>query len=348
MAATHLREAYDCVVLGNSRTASQLAAALARTGRQTLQLKRDPVAEQSWLHPRWNNFTEASVGQRSSLSGVGVWNANGKQITSLRAAANVSSPQYSASGNSPAESFALPAGCRIACDVPREIRLNGALPPTRITAQCILAVGTDSLRPQPTAIGGIYRDVTSPAGEERHAALFATQQGRDIFWLVPISGALWSIGLLRAPSEFVAAEDALADVFEDALVACPVLTQLLISAQLIGGLHSSACANRSPLNDRRAEVLLLPEYDNWLDPVFSSGVWLGEELAAQFAQLLQAEPISAERIREWQEHWQAVEQLTRERIAPWYQQHEALPAALHDHAQREWYERLLSGKSYGL
>jgi hypothetical protein len=346
MAATHLREAYDCVVLGNSRTASQLATALARTGRQTLQLTREPAVEQSWLHPRWSNFSEFATGQRSPLSGVSVWTANGKRITSLRAATNVFSSQFSASRNSPAESFALPAGCRVACDVPRTVRLNGALPPTTIAAKCIIAVGRDEHRPQPVAIGGIYRDVSSAIGEERHAALFATQQGREVFWLVPIAGALWSIGLFSSPREFV--EETIADVFEEALVACPALTQRLISAELIGGLHCSAAATQSARVELEADVVKLPDYSDWLDPVFSSGAWLGDELATQITPLLLEDNPLADRLAEFQQQWSAVEQLTLERIAPWYQQHEALPAALHDHAQREWYERLLAGKSYGL
>jgi hypothetical protein len=341
MAATHLREAYDCVVLGNSRTASQLAAALVRTGRQTLQLTREPAVEQSWLHPRWNTFSEFATGQRAPLSGVGVWTANGKRITSLRAATNVFSSQFNTSRNSPAESFALPAGCRVACDGPREIRLNGALPPTTIAANCIIAVGSDDRRPQPVAIGGIYRDVSSAIGEERHAALFATQQGSEVFWLVPVAGALWSIGLLGSPMEFV--EETIADVFEEALVACPALTQRLISAELIGGLHCSKGVTESTRVELETDVVSLPDYSDWLDPVFSSGAWLGDELATQITPLLQEENASADRLTEFQQQWSAVEQLTRERIAPWYQQHEDLSNALHDHAQREWYERLLTG-----
>jgi hypothetical protein len=340
MAATLLREAYDCIVLGSGRTASQIAAAVARTGQQTLQLTRESAAGQSWLQPRWDCYSEFAAGQRLPLNGVSVLNAAGKRITALRAAA-CAAPQQSASRHA-AVAFTLPHGCRLTCDVPREIRLNGALPPRTIRANVVIAVRNGPNTANQAAIGGIYRDVSSGDNEERQATIFATQRSGEVFWLVPMAGALWSIGLLRSRAELSLAYETIADVFEDALVACPALTQRLISAQLVGGLHFSTATTQSGVHDLAADVLSLPDYSCWLDPVFASSDWLGDELATQFTQLLM-EHVPAEKFAEWQQQWSAVEQLTRERIAPWYQQHEALTNALHDHAQREWYEKLLTG-----
>jgi hypothetical protein len=345
MAATHLREAYDCIVLGSGRTANQLAAAVARSGRQTLQLMRESTAAHSWLHPRRNTFSaELADGQRLPLSGVGIVNAAGKRLTAIKAAASLV-PQHSSVRPTLATFLKLPSGCRVACEVPREIRLNGALPPTTIRANSVIFVGSAPNSGRQSAIGGIYRDVSTVENEDRQAMLFATQRGGEVFWLVPMAGALWSIGLFRSHAESPEDHETLADEFEEALVACPALTQRLISAQLVGSLHYFAETTQAAPPDLAADVLTLPDYNAWLDPVFSSSDWLGDELATQFAQLLTAENGSADRFAEWRQHWHAVEQLTRERIAPWYQQHEVLPAALHDHAQREWYEKLLTGGS---
>lgn len=342
MAATHLRDAYDCIVLGGSRTATQIAAAVARTGRQTLQLTREPTAAHSWLNPRWDAYSQFADGQRLPLSGVGVLNAAGKRFTAIRAAATAS-PLISSSRHRAVAAFALPHGCRVACEAPREIRLNGAIPSTTIRANSVIFVGSSPNSSRQSAIGGIYRDVSAAEDEERQAMIFSTQRGGEVFWLVPMAGALWSIGLLRSQAEWPAECETIADAFEDALVACPALTQRLISAQLVGGLHFSTEATQPAQREFAPDVLSLPDYGSWLDPVFSSNDWLGDELAAQFTQLLIAGNASPERLTHWQQQWSAVEQLTRERIAPWYQQHEALTNALHDHAQREWYEKLLLG-----
>jgi hypothetical protein len=345
MAATLLREAYDCIILGSGRTASQIAAAVARMGQQTLQLTRESAAGQSWLQPRWDCYSEFAAGQRLPLNGVSVLNAAGKRITSLRAAA-CTAPQQSASRHA-AVAFTLPHGCRLTCDVPREVRLNGALPPRTIRANVVIAVRNGPNTANQAAIGGIYRDVSAGDNEERQALIFATQRSGEVFWLVPMAGALWSIGLLRSRADLSLSNETIADAFEDALVACPALTQRLISAQLVGGLHFSTATKQSDVHDLAADVLSLPDYSCWLDPVFASSDWLGDELASHFAPLLTAEDVSSEKFAAWQQQWSAVEQLTRERIAPWYQQHEALTNALHDHAQREWYEKLLTGATRG-
>lgn len=341
MAATLLREAYDCIVLGSGRTASQIAAAVARTGQHTLQLMRESAVGQSWLQPRWDCYSKFAAGQRLPLSGVSVINATGKRISSIRAAAGLA-PQQSVSRHVAAATFTLPFGCRVACDAPREVCLNGALPPQTIRANVVIEVRNRPNAVNESAIGGIYRDVSAGDNEKRQALIFATQRAGEVFWLVPMSGALWSIGL-RSRAEHSLAKEAIADAFEDALVACPALTQRLIAAQLVGGLHCSTATTQPDMQENKADVLSLPDYNYWLDPVFASSDWLGDELATQFAPLLTAEDASFEKFAAFQQQWLAVEQLTRERIAPWYQQHEALTDALHDHAQREWYERLLTG-----
>lgn len=189
-------------------------------------------------------------------------------------------------------------------------------------------------------IGSIYRDVASEPGTERQATLFATRREDEVFWLVPLEGGLWSLGLLRPRTELPIADEAVAHFLEEALVACPALTQRLITAELVGGLHVFAESNAGAIESSQ-DVLTLPNYDDWLDPVFASGDWLSRELAQQFVAQLSTANGDDQRIAEWLSSWPAVEQLTRERIAPWYQLATSLPETLHDHAQREWYERLL-------
>ncbi|WP_254513132.1 hypothetical protein [Anatilimnocola floriformis] len=333
MAAISLQQAYDCVVIGSGKTAGLIAAAVARTGRQTLQLSSPTIPRPAWLHPRWT-VVEGEEQLRSPLSGVSVVNAAGKRTTVLRAATSSAS---AAQRLSTADSFALPAGCQLTCHSPRELHLNGALPPTSIRAELIVAVEQRDYQPTSTAIGGIYRDVACDLGEERQALLFATLRASEVFWLVPLADGQWSLGLLTSAPE-LSAEDSIADVLEEALVACPALTQRLISAELLGSLHlSSTAAESAPLAELTGAIHV-PEYDGWIDPVFASSDWLSVELASQIALHL---PAGTEH---WLQDWPAVEQFTSERIAPWYRAHEALPAALQDHAQRSWYEKLLAGQ----
>ena len=343
MAATTLRDTYDCVVLGSSRTAAQVAAAVARTGRQTLHLSPAQPPPAGWLHPRWSSQDRLEISARSPLSGVTAWNCAGK-ITAVIKSAN--SPSAARLGTpTTATSFQLPAGCHIAQESPREVRLNGALPPLAIQAPVVMRIESTSSSADFLAIGGAYRGVSSPAGEDRQAALFATRRASELFWLVPQADGLWSLGLRRTGLAGDLAGESMAGTFEDALVACPALTQRLIAAELVGELHLATAA---PLRaNQTAGAVSLPAYDDWFDPVFASADWLGEELAGQLTAALSSVPDFMENttaLAEWQHSWQAVEQLTRERLAPWYERNEELPAALQDHAQRAWYEKLLAGE----
>jgi|GEM_PF-4599204 len=339
MAAIPLREEYDCVVIGNSRTASLVAGAIARSGRSTLQLNPANKPRRAWLHPRWT-AVEGDESQRSPLSGVSVVNSAGQRTTVLRATAEMAKLPLRAKA---ADSFTLPAGCQMAYDAPREIWLNGALPPTTIRAGLVIAMEDAGGKSQPAAIGGVYRDVACDLGDERQALLFATQRAGEVFWLVPFVDGRWSLGLLTDRAELLA-EDELADLFEEALVACPALIQRLMAAELIGGLHLSQAP--SAVGQRRwLGAVRVPEYDNWHDPVFASSDWLGAELARQVALQLSGDSHAVdEQLTRWQQEWSAVEQLTSERIAPWYRLHDDLPSMLHDHAQRTWFERLLAGQ----
>lgn len=302
-----------------------------------MRLSKQNGSRPAWLHPRWT-AAEGDDCQRLPLSGVSVVNCAGQRTTVLR----VSSAAATSSARPVAvDAITLPEDCQMTCVAPREIRLNGALPPTTIRAGLVISVENTAGLSAPRAIGGIYRDVACDLGDERQALLFATRN-HDVFWLVPLTEGRWSLGLLSSRVE-QPAEESLADVFEEALVACPALTQRLISAKLLGDLHVSPDCSSDTADLRGA--IKVPEYEGWLDPVFASSDWLGTELASQVTLQLPAGADSLdERLRAWQQDWSAVEQLTSERIAPWYRLHDSLPAALHDHAQRTWYEKLLAGQ----
>lgn len=339
MAATLFREAYDCIVLGSGRTAAQVAAAVARTGRQTLQLAPEARAPYAWLHPRFVSVAELDL-ERLPISSVCAVSATGKPIATVHAAAGLLPPRMH-SQSPPATAFTLPVGCAVACESNHRVRLNGALPPTEIQANAVIRVERAVHSDPATIIGGVYRDVASLPSTERQATLFATRREGEVCWLVPIAGAQWSLGLVRPQAKTSLAAESPAELLEEALVACPALTQRLIAAELVGDLHVFTEPDGGAAIESSQDVLTLPNYDQWLDPVFASGDWLSRELAQQFVAQLSTAKGDDQRIADWLASWPAVEQLTRERIAPWYQLPATLPETLHDHAQREWYERLL-------
>ena len=222
MAATILRDAYDCIVLGSGRTASQVAATIARSGRQTLQLTSQTSPPPSWLHPRFSLPPETEFLPRLPLSSVSAVNAAGKTL------ATVSAANWSARGSAattPAiTTFELPAGCRVACQ-PDAVHLNGALPPTVIRSGAVIKIERETNSAPLPLIGGVYRDVTSSPGSERQATLFATRRGGEVCWLVPLGDGLWNLGLMRTEPT----EESPAHWLEEPLVACPALTQRLIA-----------------------------------------------------------------------------------------------------------------------
>lgn len=339
MAATILRDAYDCIVLGSGRTANQVAAAIARTGRQTLQLTRETSPPPSWLHPRFSAPPEIESLPRLPLSSVNAVNAAGKTLATV-SAANWSAARCATSTTPAVTTFEMPAGCGAACAADA-VHLNGALPPTVIRSEVVIEIKARRTNEPFTVIGGTYRNVTSPPGSERQATLFATRRGGEVCWLVPMVNGIWSLGLFRS-TDARPAEESPAHWFEEALVACPTLTQRLFAAELIGELHATPVRSAPPQSESPPAAITLPAYDDWLDPVFASGDWLGHELAQQLIAKFPCANDATARLAERQATWPAVEQLTRERIAPWYQLDATLPAALHDHAQREWYEKLLN------
>jgi hypothetical protein len=342
MAASALRAAYDCVVLGSGRTARLLASSLEQAGISTLQLQRKPaVGLPAWLHPRAALFDGNEELGLSSLSAVTAFNPAGKVMASLHSG---TSSRRTASGTklpATAAAYSAPEGCELISAAAGEITIRGSHLRKSWRAKMIFAVETPAQSFASSAVGGVYRDVAVAPGEERHATLFATARPGEVGWLVPLKGGFTSLGLLRETAG-EAPEESCAELLEEALVACPALTQRLIAAQLVGSLDAVPARQATPPAAAHSAWLSLPEYDTWLDPVFASGQWLAEELTQQIVALLTTPDATDEKLAAWQTTWPAVEQLTRERISSWYRFPASLSAALQDHAQREWYERLLA------
>lgn len=95
------------------------------------------------------------------------------------------------------------------------------------------------------------------------------------FWFIPLSDGSTSVGMVTWPYHMkTRGERSLEQFFLDNVGACPGLEQRLRPARLISGVE--ATGNFSYLSERNHgdSYLLLGDAFAFIDPVFSSGVWL--------------------------------------------------------------------------
>ncbi|WP_425616560.1 hypothetical protein NA78x_000208 [Anatilimnocola sp. NA78] len=353
MAAPSLRDAYDCVVLGSSTSAHLLTTALAQAGLHTLVLQsaHSPLAS-AWLQPRFSCSTDASP-RRSLLSGVQLLNTMGRLMASLATPAGekpvAALPLFDREQSSRPQvtHLQLADDAEVTSQQTGSVEICSPRCQQQVRASVVIQLVPIAGTPPRTAIGGLYRGVTLLPGEDRQALLFATTRGAEVFWLVPQADGLCSLGLLRAATESTGEQSAGSEL-EEALVACPALTQRLIAAQLVGGLHQ---VHEEPLAEKRPDHwLTLPDCETWIDPVFASGHWLLEQLLPQVMAAVTSACANSACVNQGalpslrQIAWQESAQQLRTRIDRWYRPEEMLKSVGDDLATSTIYSQLLASE----
>lgn len=282
-----LHSAYDCVVVGSGFTAQMLARSLAEAELTVLHVLPRPIRPPNgWLHPRFVSDAQGEL-RRRPLAGLDWLNASGQVVASWPADRSESA---AAAGEptmlSPRlERVELSAADDWSSSGPGQIDLRALAGAYSVRCQIGFVVGA-ATQPRTVAVGGIYRGVFRSGGLDQDATqhtaqVFATQRPGEAFWLVPLSGGLVSLGWLgagrRTGRQEVLASESLGSLFEEALVACPTLTQQLYAAHLVGNLYSAGDAPRSAEPARGAGWHSFTEFEDWVDPVFASGLWLARQ-----------------------------------------------------------------------
>jgi flavin-dependent dehydrogenase len=123
------------------------------------------------------------------------------------------------------------------------------------------------------AIFGHFKDVLmSQASEEGDILIVRRRQ--SWCWLIPLSGGKTSVGIVFDASEVKSSDKTPAELFADAVATTPELSRRMANTELLSPIHTVrdfSYTNRRLVSPR---LIRLGDAAGFIDPVFSSGVFL--------------------------------------------------------------------------
>ena len=104
------------------------------------------------------------------------------------------------------------------------------------------------------------------------------------FWLIPLADGSTSVGAVCWPYYLKSRDKPLADFFADTITLCPQLGERLANATLVGGtVHATGNYSYGGTHCSGERYLMLGDAYAFVDPVFSSGVYLAMQSAFEGA-----------------------------------------------------------------
>ena len=104
------------------------------------------------------------------------------------------------------------------------------------------------------------------------------------FWLIPLADGSTSVGAVCWPYYLKSRDKPLADFFADTITLCPQLGERLANATLVGGtVHATGNYSYGGTHCCGERYLMLGDAYTFVDPVFSSGVYLAMQSAFEGA-----------------------------------------------------------------
>ena len=150
------------------------------------------------------------------------------------------------------------------------------------------------------ALFGHFRDAERlPGRMEGNITIFWFQHGW--FWVIPLADGTTSVGAVCWPYYLKSRSKPLPEFFADTIALCPKLQARLKDATLVDGLvHATGNYSYSSTRCSGERFLLLGDAYAFIDPVFSSGVYLAMVSAFEGAETVAAcldHPAEAEQAR---------------------------------------------------
>ena len=167
-----------------------------------------------------------------------------------------------------------------------------------------LGIRDPNPRLRKASIWGHYLGARRDTGIDEGATIILhTQNKRSWFWFIPLEGDRASIGVVGDVDRMLKSGRSPDEVFADELDRCPALAERLTNAQRQGPLRvvrDFSYLARQPAGDG---WVLIGDALGFLDPVYSSGVFLalksGEMAADAIHEALRQDDSSAQRIACW-------------------------------------------------
>ena len=137
---------------------------------------------------------------------------------------------------------------------------------------------------QKAAIWGYYRGgQRTPEGEAELTTIMNTSDKESWFWYIPLSNDSVSVGLVSDNDRMKRSRGTADEIFAQELDNCPVLKRRLEGAQLTGDLHIAKEFSYRTTQQAGDGWVLIGDAYGFIDPIYSSGVYLAlksAELAA--------------------------------------------------------------------
>lgn len=146
------------------------------------------------------------------------------------------------------------------------------------------------------SVYGHFADARRNAGaSEGNITIFWFDHGW--FWFIPLTGGATSVGMVTWPYHMkTRAGRDLQQFMMDNIATCAGLSDRLKEARLLGPVEAAANFSYAAQRNHGANYLMLGDAFTFIDPVFSSGVWLamsGGELGAHTIDTCLRDPASA-------------------------------------------------------
>ena len=108
------------------------------------------------------------------------------------------------------------------------------------------------------------------------------------FWQIPLADGVTSIGAVCWPYYLKSRTKPLPEFFADTIALCPALAERMASAELVSEVHATGNYSYSSRISSGERYLLLGDAYAFIDPVFSSGVYLAMQSGLAGAEVVEA------------------------------------------------------------
>jgi len=178
-----------------------------------------------------------------------------------------------------------------------EAELDGGSKQTWRTRFLVDATGRDTLlanqfgckqknpKHNSSALYGHFRGARRLEGRlEGNITIFWFDHGW--FWQIPLADGVTSIGVVCWPYYLKSRSKPLPEFFSDTIALCPALAERLAEAELVSEVHATGNYSYSSRVSSGERYLLLGDAYAFIDPVFSSGVYLAMHSAFAGAEVV--------------------------------------------------------------
>ena len=108
------------------------------------------------------------------------------------------------------------------------------------------------------------------------------------FWQIPLADGVTSVGAVCWPYYLKSRNKPLPEFFRDTIALCPALAERLAGAELVSEVHATGNYSYSSRISSGERYLLLGDAYAFIDPVFSSGVYLAMQSGFAGAEVVEA------------------------------------------------------------